>query len=529
MRISFLGAARAVTGSMHLLEISGKRILVDCGLQQGRDEVDNDYLPFPAASIDAVIVTHSHIDHSGRLPLLAKYGFAGKVFATGMTCRLLNIMLRDSAHIQESEAQWKSRKEKRAGKSAALPLYTMADAERANELLVPMSYGERREIFDGIELSFTDAGHMLGSAYAEMWISEEGEERKIVFSGDIGNLNQPIIRDPQPVTEADFVVMESTYGDRFHQKQESCKLELANIIELTLKAGGNLVIPAFAVGRTQELLYYIGGIKEQGLVRGLGDFPVYVDSPLAREATMIFSGDLTGYLDDDASALEKRNIDMFRFPGLRICESVDESKALNEDKTPKVIISASGMCEAGRIRHHLKHNLWRPESAVVFVGFQTQGSLGRALLNGAKTVKIFGEEIAVKAKITSLQGLSGHADRGGLINWISNFEPEPRHVFVVHGQSDVAPLFAETLRDMALDAHAPEYKEIYDLLGECVEVYGEPPVKKKPEPGETPAYKKLALVGERLTEVIRRNKGGTNKDLGQFADQIRAMVKKWDR
>lgn len=529
MRLSFLGAAKAVTGSMHLLETHGKKILIDCGLQQGKDEADNAYLPFNANKIDIVIVTHSHIDHSGRLPLLVKQGFRGRIYATGMTCKLLDIMLRDSAHIQEADAEWLSRKGKRAGKLETEPLYTMQDAELATQLLIPMNYGERREILTGVELMFTDAGHMLGSAYAEVWVSEDGERRKIVFSGDIGNMDQPIIRDPEPVTDADFVVMESTYGDSLHDAPESYTLALAGLIDTAFKAGGNVIIPSFAVGRTQELLYYIREIKQKGLVKSFGNFPVYVDSPLAREATMIFSGDLSGYLDQKAMELVSKGAKIFQFPGLRLCESVEESKLLNQDNTPKVIISASGMCEAGRIRHHLKHNLWRKECTVIFVGFQTQGSLGRLLLDGLESVKLFGEEIAVKAKIVNLQGLSSHADRAGLISWIENFKPRPRHVFVVHGDKEVAPLFAETLRDMGLNAHAPDYKEVYDLIDGSIEAYGEPLSRRQKAPDESTAYRKLVLVGQQLMDVIKRNKGGANKDLGRFTDQIRALINKWDR
>lgn len=529
MRLSFLGAAKAVTGSMHLLETHGKKILIDCGMQQGRDEADNAYLPFNANKIDIVIVTHSHIDHSGRLPLLVKQGFRGRIYATGMTCKLLDIMLRDSAHIQETDAEWLSRKVKRAGKSVPEPLYTMPDAELAIQLLIPMSYGERREILTGVDLMFTDAGHMLGSAYAEIWVSEDGERRKIVFSGDIGNQDQPIIRDPEPVTNADFVVMESTYGDRLHNAPKSYILELANLMDSTFKAGGNVIIPSFAVGRTQELLYYIREIKQKGLIKGFENFLVYVDSPLAREATMIFSGDLSGYLDRDAIELVGKGARMFQFPGLRLCKSVEESRLLNQDKTPKVIISASGMCEAGRIRHHLKHNLWRKECTVIFVGFQAQGSLGRLLLDGLENVKLFGEDIAVKAKIVNLQGLSSHADRTGLISWIENFKPKPRHVFVVHGDKEVAPLFVETLRDMGHKAHAPDYQEVYDLINDSIEVYGKPLPQRQKSPDESTAYRKLVLAGQQLTDIIKRNKGGANKDLGRFTDQIRALINKWDR
>lgn len=530
MRLTFFGAARAVTGSCFLLEAAGKRILIECGLQQGKDVDDNSILPFEPSGIDCVIITHAHIDHSGRLPLLYKLGFRGNVYATGMTCKLMNIMLRDSGYIQESEAEWENRKGERAGKRTLEPLYTVADAEKVTELFFPCKYGEKITLFRSVDLRFADAGHILGAAIAELWVREKDIEKKIVFSGDLGNLGQPVIRGPQTVDRADYVVMESTYGDRNHNDSGEYVYELAEIIDTTMARGGNVIIPSFAVGRAQELLYHIREIKERGMVESKPDFPVFLDSPLAREATRIFSGDLTGYLDEKALEFVTNNVDMFSFNGLRICESTEESKALNEDKTPKVIISASGMCDAGRIRHHLKHNLWRKESTILFVGFQRQGSLGRMILDGAESVKLFGEEIAVKAEVKSLGGLSAHADRNGLISWINAFSPEPEHIFIVHGEAGVATAFAGALRDMGFMAHAPEYKEVYDLALDEVLVSGTPLVSgKKPVQGETPAYRRLVAAGEELIRVIAGNKGGTNKDLGKFADQIRALIKKWMR
>jgi len=529
MKLTFYGAAKTVTGSCHHLECGNVRVLVDCGLRQGADEEENGFFPFHPGNIDAVILTHAHIDHSGRLPLLVKLGFKGPIYATGATCKLADIMLRDSAHIQESDAEWKNRKGKRSGKADALPLYTMADAEKTLEQLVPCSYGETVRVSEEITLRFTDAGHMLGSAFGELCATEDGETKKLVFSGDIGNLNQPIIRDPSLVTEADFVVMESTYGNRRHEKQGNYKASLAQIVEDTFTAGGNLIIPAFAVGRTQELLYYFREIKEEGLVKRFPDFPVYVDSPLAREATMIFAGDQTGYLDEDALQLVQSNVGLFAFPNLYLCRTTEESKRLNEDTTSKVIISASGMCDAGRIRHHLKHNLWRKESTILFVGFQARGGLGRLLLDGVDAVKLFGEEIAVNARIQEMYGLSAHADQAGLLEWIGGFSPPPRHVFVVHGDSDVAPFFAGLLKERGLSAHAPDYKEAYDLIADTVLVPGTPPVKRRRELRESPAYRRLVAAGEQLMEVISRNRGGANRDLGRFADQIRALIDKWDR
>ena len=428
MKITFFGAARAVTGSCHCVECNGRKYLIDCGLQQGRDERDNSVLDFDPGMIDAVIVTHAHIDHSGRLPLLVKQGFTGPIYCTRLTAKLLGIMLLDSAHIQESDANWENQKGKRAGRAPVEPIYTIEDAQETLKLLRTAEYGERVTVAEGVALEFVDAGHLLGSAEAQVWLTEDGQTKKVVFSGDLGNHDQPIIRDPQPIEGgADFVLTESTYGDRLHEGVGTYKDALAAVIDETMAKGGNVIIPAFAVGRTQELLYFLREIKQEGLVKSMPNFEVCVDSPLAREATEIFSGDLTGYLDEDAIAAIRKG-HLFNFPGLTLTETLEESKALNADRKPRVILSASGMCDAGRIRHHLKHNLWRPECAVVFVGYQAEGSLGRRLLEGAQKVKLFGEEIAVKAQITRVEGMSSHADKNGLLDWIGHFEPKPEQV-----------------------------------------------------------------------------------------------------
>lgn len=531
MKLTFFGAAKAVTGSCYHVECGGRRILVDCGLQQGRDERDNRELDFHPGDLDAVVVTHAHIDHSGRLPLLVKLGYGGPIHCTRLTAQLLSIMLRDSAHIQESDAQYENRKGSRAGRETVEPLYTLADAEATLALLVPHEYGQEVEITGGVRARFVDAGHLLGSASVELWLTEGAEARKVAFSGDIGNLNQPIIRDPQHIHGADYVLTESTYGDRIHQGDGKYKEELAAIIDETLGGGGNVIIPSFAVGRTQELLYFIREIKEEGLVKRAPNFTVVVDSPLAREATRVFSGDLHGYLDEDALELVKDGEALFTFPGLSLVEGSEESKALNTDPTPKVIISASGMCDAGRVRHHLKHNLWRPESAVVFVGYQAEGSLGRRLLDGAETVRLFGETIAVRARVAQCKGLSSHADRNGLLAWIDAFSPAPREVFVVHGEAEVAMGYAETLRTRGLSAHAPDHSEVYDLLAGRVLTPGVLPVPRpsSPQTGDSPAFRRLEEVGQKVLEVIRRNRGGANKDLAKFTDQLRALIDKWDR
>ena len=533
MRLTFFGAAKAVTGSCHCVECGGRKILIDCGLQQGRDERDNRELDFNPGYVDDVIVTHAHIDHSGRIPLLIKQGFRGNIYCTRLTGELLSIMLRDSAHIQESDAQWANQKGKRAGRELVEPLYTVADAEEAVKHVVTCEYGDMLTLADGIQIRFTDAGHLLGSASVEMWLTEEGETRKIVFSGDIGNRDQPIIRDPQYIDQADYVLTESTYGDRLHDVSEDSDYtaDLAAIIDETLGKGGNVIIPSFAVGRTQELLYFIREMKEQGMVKSVPGFRVVVDSPLAGEATRIFSGNLHGYLDEEAIAALKGGA-LFQFPGLTVTESSEESRMLNEDPTPKVIISASGMCDAGRIRHHLKHNLWREECTVVFVGYQAEGTLGRRLLDGASQVKLFGEEILVRARIINFHGLSSHADRDGLLRWMDAFSPKPREVFVVHGEADVTEAYAHTLRQRGYSAHSANYEEVYDLrTGKMLS----PGVVLTPRPqaalpgSASPAYRRLEETGRRLLEVIAHNRGGTNKDLGKFADQLRALIDKWDR
>lgn len=532
MKLSFYGATKMVTGSCFCLEVNGKKILVDCGLRQGRDddEIGNDRLEFPPSEIDAVIVTHAHIDHTGRIPLLKKLGFSGKIHATGMTSRLLSIMLRDSAHIHEMDAQWKNRKGKRAGDEIIEPLYTVADAEAVMQHLVPHHYGVLIDVMDGVKLRFTDAGHLLGSSSVELWLTEGTETRKIVFSGDIGNTNQPIIKDPQYIRAADYVVMESTYGDRDHVLPLDYTEELAKILNSTFAQNGNVIIPAFAIGRTQQLLYFIREIKEKKLVRTYPDFEVYVDSPLANEATRIYSGNLDGYMDEEAEKVIEENGAMFQYEGLKLSQTAEESKALNENKTPKVIISASGMCDAGRIRHHLKHNLWRRECSVVFVGFQAIGTLGRSIVDGAKTVKIFGEEIAVKAQIINLQGLSAHADKTGLVHWISQFSPPPDQVFVVHGEAEVSEGFADDLKTMGFQSHVPEFNERYDLLEGKIDAKGVRITQRKPrEKKSSPAFERLLAAGGELIAVIERNKGSANKELAKFADQIRALIDKWNR
>mgnify|MGYP000962313087 FL=1 len=441
-------------------------------------------------------------------------------------------MLRDSAHIQEFEAEWRNRKARRAGSEEYVPLYTTEDALGAISLFHPCDYEQTIELSEGINIRFRDVGHLLGSASIEIWITENGISRKLVFSGDIGNINQPLIKDPQTTSSADYVIMESTYGDRLHKAPPDYAVELANVINRTLRRGGNLVIPAFAVGRTQEMLYFIREIKERKLVEF--DFPVYVDSPLAIEATSIFNKNFQSCFDEEAMALIQSGISPIRFSNLHLAISSDESKAINFDSTPKVIISASGMCEAGRIRHHLKHNLWRTDSTILFVGYQVPGTLGYSLLNGVKKVKLFGEEIEVRASIVNLPGISGHADRDHLTAWIANFKKPPKKVFIVHGEETTAVEFAEHVRnDVGFDALAPYSGDAYDLLtGEQIAQGSRQLVEKKTQGvyrAKSGAFDRLMIAGERLIAVIKKCQGMANKDLGKFADQINSLCDKWDR
>ena len=529
MKLHFYGADRCVTGSCHCLEINGKKILVDCGLQQGRDELDNRYLAFAPGNIDILLVTHAHIDHTGRIPLLVKRGFTGRILTTRVTADLMKIMLLDSAHIQESDAEYENRKGERAGREHVDPLYTEQDALDVFKYVTTCEYKEKVDLCEGVSAVFTDAGHLLGSASITLELEENGVHKTIVFSGDIGNVDQPIIRDPQLLKKADYVVMESTYGDRNHTEVWSYTDELAQIIDETLGKGGNVVIPSFAVGRTQELLYFIREIKDQKLVKSTPNFPVYIDSPLAKAATTVFCGDLHGYLDEQALELVKDGTHMFTFPNLNLVESSEESKMLNMDSTPKVIISASGMCDAGRIRHHLKHNLWRANSAVVFVGFQSPGTLGRRLLDGVEKVKLFGEEIAVKAKIVNFQGLSSHADHDHLVQWIKAFDPKPTHVFVVHGDEDVAPVFAEELNSLGFHAHAAKFTECYDLAAN--EMVSEGYISERKRTAQKSRadnlYAKLVAAAESLLEFAKRCKGRPNKDISALTGQIISLIERF--
>ena len=540
MKLMFLGADHEVTGSCHYIEACGKSILLDCGMEQGRDTYENQEIPVAAGRIDYVFLSHAHIDHSGLLPLLHKNGFQGQIYATEATTDLCRIMLLDSAHIQEFEAQWRNRKNKRAGKAPFEPLYTTEDAMAVMEHFVPCDYMKEVEVCEGVKIRFTDVGHLLGSSSIEIWLTENGVSKKIVFSGDIGNINQPIIHDPRYTTEADYVIMESTYGDRYHTAPPDYVAELAGQIQQTFDRGGNLVIPSFAVGRTQEMLYLIREIKERRLVHGHDGFKVYVDSPLAIEATRVFAENYLDCYDTAAMALVQKGINPLTFQGLEVAVTPDDSMAINFDKSPKVIISASGMCEAGRIRHHLKHNLWRPECTILFVGYQAIGTLGRNIIEGEKEVRLFGETITVNAHIEELAGVSGHADKKGLLNWVNHFEKKPERVFVVHGEDLVCEDFTKCLKEeYGYNAFAPYSGACFDLaanqmISEGVKI----PVAPKELPrghaasegGKRAMYlaNQLDLANKRLQQIINLNKGGTNRDMEKLLKQINDLCDKLD-
>ena len=482
MQIEFLGAAHEVTGSCHYVTFGDKHVLVDCGMEQGPDLYVNQEIPVNAAAVDYVFVTHAHIDHSGLLPLLYNHGFRGQIFATEATTQLCNIMLKDSAHIQMFEAEWRNRKAKRAGKPEVVPMYDMNDAMGVLTHFVPCEYNSIVEICDGLKVRF----------------------------------------------------VESTYGDKEHETPPDYAVALAGVLKDTFTRGGNLVIPAFSVGRTQEMLYFIRRIKTEHLLPEFENFPVFVDSPLAVEATTIFNKNVEDCFSEEALDLVHQGINPIGFPGLRMAITSDESKMINFDEQPKVIISASGMCEAGRIRHHLKHNLWRKDSTILFVGYQVPGTLGNSLLNGAKQVKLFGETIEVHAKIENLPGISGHADRNNLTKWIGAFETPPKKVFIVHGDDKVTENFAAHVHEVyGYDTYAPYSGDTFDLVtGEQIADGSREMIEKKKN-GSSKAssnvFARLLAAGQRLLEVINKCEGLPNKELAKFADQINALCDKWSR
>ena len=473
MNVTFLGATKTVTGSNFLLEGAGKKIIIDCGLYQGKakDERENyaDF-KFNVNDIDYMLLTHAHIDHSGRIPKLYIDGYKGPIYATKATCDLCAIMLPDSGHIQETENVWQNKKRARQGQKELPPLYTAQDAVDCLKLFKPVSYDEIIELDKNISVRFNDAGHMLGSSIIEIWIKENGETKKIVFTGDLGNNDIQLLDAPTMIDNADYLVMESTYGGRLHNRDDSKAEKFLKIVAETLDKGGNVVIPSFAVGRTQEILYELNKLKEkttdEEFIREynmLMKAPVYVDSPLAISATEVFKQNMNLF-DEEVREEIKKGDNPLEFPGLQFTQTVEESRALNDDPHPHIIISASGMCEVGRIKHHLKHNLWNPNNTILFVGYQAPGTLGARIVSGEEKVKIFGEEIAVNARIEYIEGYSGHADQEWLLNFVYSFITKPKYIFLVHGEPEGQKVLKEKIMETAeIPVTIPEYGESYDL------------------------------------------------------------------
>ncbi len=478
MKVTFLGATRTVTGSNFLVEGAGKKFLVDCGMWQGKaeQEMENSQeFEFNPTEIDFMLLTHAHIDHSGRIPKLYNEGFRNKIYAHKATCDLCALMLPDSGHIQETEAEWKNKKRKRKGEEPIDPIYTAEDALRCLEIFEPVQYDQIIEITPEIHVRFNDAGHMLGSSIIEVWIKEGDKETKTVFTGDIGNNDIPLLSPPTMIEDTDFLVMESTYGSRLHMRNDEKAQIFLDVVSETLDNGGTVVIPSFAVGRTQEILYEINKLKDEHddeefrrKYKTLMKAPVYVDSPLAISATEVFREN-TELFDEETKEEIMRGDNPLEFPGLKFTRTAEESKELNEDQTPSIIISASGMCEVGRIKHHLKHNLWNPKSTILFVGYQAPGTLGYSIVNGAKTVKIFGEEIAVNARIEYIEGYSGHADQELLMNCIYSYIKKPKHIFLVHGEPESQDVLADKIiTETGIGVTIPEFGETYEFNDEIV-------------------------------------------------------------
>lgn len=476
MKITFLGAAKTVTGSNFLVEAAGKKFLVDCGMYQGKatEEKENeDPFLFNVNEIDFMLLTHAHIDHSGRIPKLYNEGYKKPIYATKATCDLCKIMLPDSGHIQEMEIEWRNKKRKREGKKELPPLYTAEIATKSLDLFKSVKYDEIIEIDENIKVRFNDAGHMLGSSIIEIWVTENNKIEKAVFTGDIGNNDIPLLASPTMIESADYLIMESTYGSRLHMRNDDKAEMFLNIVSETLDNSGTVVIPSFAVGRTQEIVYELNKLKENTddeefikKYKTLMSVPVYVDSPLAISATEIFRDNMDLFDDDVKEEMEKGD-NPLEFPGLQFTKTSDESKALNESNKSSIIISASGMCEVGRIKHHLKHNLWNPKSTILFVGYQAPGTLGAKLVNGEKRVKIFGEEIAVNARIEYIEGYSGHADQEWLLNFVYSFIKKPKHIFLVHGEEESQTVLKEKIIETTgISVTIPDFGETYELNDE---------------------------------------------------------------
>lgn len=531
MKLTFIGADHEVTGSMHFLETADLRILIDCGMEQGSNPYENAPLPVGFDEIDYILLTHAHIDHAGMIPYAYKAGFNGTVLATNASIDLDGIMLLDSAHIQEQEAEWKNRKGQRAGMAPVEPVYTVEEAKAVLRQFRTVNYGQIVELSDTVRVRFIDAGHLLGSASIEIWIDEDGTERKLVFSGDIGNHNKPLIRDPSYIEDADYIVMESTYGDRLHDRSLDHIEDLRRIVQETLDRGGNAVFPAFAVGRTQELLYMLRRLKADGLIHGHDGFPVYVDSPLAVQATNVFHQNLLSCYDKETKALVEQGINPISFHDLHLSVSVEESRAINFDPTPKVILSASGMCDAGRIRHHLKHNLWRRECSIVFAGYQAEGTLGRLLQDGADCVRLFGEEIEVKAQIETMGSMSSHADRDGLLEWVGAYRHSPKRIFLVHGEDGAMAQLAGCIREQfGYTVNCPFSGTVFDLAANAYLYEAAPKLTKKQAAKDMrnrAAQDALVKAAAQLEQLALRYQNCANADIKRMTKDINALLEKW--
>ena len=523
MKIKFCGATIGVTGSCHLLTTDRHRVLLDCGQFQGNKEMDDlnwEPFPFDPESIEAVVLSHAHIDHCGRIPLLVKRGFTGDIYCTDATADLLQVMLLDSAYIHEKDAEWQTKKNARTGKPAVEPLYTVQDAERSLKLVKPILYDQLVELNDQMKIVFNDAGHILGSAITEIWVTENDQTSKIVFSGDLGVTNRPILRDPKKIKKADYLIMESTYGGRLHPENSTSIDRLIHIIIATVKRGGSVIIPAFAVGRTQELIYELNMFYEHHpeYQDVLGDLNVYIDSPMATTATEVFRKNAQVF-DEETKELILSGDNPLDFKNLIFTRSTAESQALNMNRTPKIIISASGMCEAGRIRHHLKHNLWDPKNSIVFVGYQAEGTLGRALIDGVKEVILFGETVIVAAEIHNLEGFSGHADQNGLLDWLGGFQKIPKQIFLVHGEEQSKIDFAKAAQERLGLSTTPVFANSEFEL-ETGELIAKDEVIKEviDEEGLTNLRSKIADIQKGVDNILRQTDSALSKEMS--ADKL---------
>lgn len=541
MKVQFLGAARTVTGSCTLLEKGSLKWLVDCGLFQGGkslEERNRQVASYVPRELSFILLTHAHIDHSGLIPKLVQEGFRGKIFCTRATLDLCEIMLRDSAHVQEMEAEWKNRKGKRSGRTPVTPLYTIQEVERSLSCFQPVDYEAIVSLAEGVKARFQDAGHILGSAIIEVWVEEGGIERKLVFSGDLGNRNQPIVRDPTPIEGGDLVWLESTYGDRLHKSREGTVAEFLGILQEAIANRSKVIIPAFAVERTQDILYTIGQFLRDHLIPPV---PIYIDSPLAIAATEVFKRNADSF-DQEMGELLRKGESPLELPEIVLAQTTEESKAINEDGRPGIIISASGMCDAGRIQHHLKHHLWRKDSHIVFTGFQAAGTVGRRIVDGARSIRLFGEEIAVQAHIHTLGGFSAHADQKGLLEWLSNFRNPELRVFVTHGEEHASLALAERIREgLHREAFVPRWKEKRAFVGreevveEGVVAEAAPREEEAPVPEETVAllFRVLENHYRRLRRKLKRAKWKRRefqdprllKELEEIDQRIEALEK----